>query len=120
MKGRALPELKHATLAGALAAAARGPLGLVFVDGAERETELPWAEVYRRARRTAAGLQRLGLGLGERVALLLPTSPGFMDAFFGALLAGAVPVPLYPPVRLGRLEEYHHATARMLAVSGAA
>ncbi|EAU69075.1 CoA ligase, AMP generating [Stigmatella aurantiaca DW4/3-1] len=42
-----------------------------------------------------------------------------MDAFFGVLLAGAVPVPLYPPVRLGRMEEYHRATARMLSVSEA-
>ncbi|RKG98548.1 fatty acyl-AMP ligase [Corallococcus sp. CA047B] len=56
---------------------------------------------------------------GERVALLLPTSPAFMDAYFGTLLAGAVPVPLYPPVRLGRLDEYHRATSRMLQVTGA-
>ncbi|HEX8539980.1 MAG TPA: AMP-binding protein, partial [Cystobacter sp.] len=120
MKGPALPELKHATLNEALAAAARSPLGLVFVDASERETSLSWAQVYARARRFAAGLRRLGVAPGERVALLLPTSPGFMDAFFGTLLAGAVPVPLYPPVRLGRLEEYHRSTARMLEVSGAA
>ena len=50
---------------------------------------------------------------------MLPTGPDFMDAFFGTLLAGAVPVPLYPPVRLGRLPEYHAATARMLQLSGA-
>ena len=120
MKGPALPKVKHATVNEALAAAARTSLGLVFVDAAERETRLPWADVYRRARHTAAGLRRLGVAPGERVALLLPTSPGFMDAFFGTLLAGAVPVPLYPPVRLGRLEEYHRSTARMLEVSGAA
>jgi len=120
MKGPALPPLKHATLNEALAAAARTPLGLIFVDAGERETPLSWAQVYGRARRFAAGLKRLGVAPGERVALLLPTSPGFMDAFFGTLLAGAVPVPLYPPVRLGRLEEYHRSTARMLEVSAAA
>ena len=27
--------------------------------------------------------------------------------FFGVLHLGAIPVPLYPPVRLGRLDEYH-------------
>ncbi len=53
------------------------------------------------------------------MAIVLPTSPAFMDAFFGTLLAGAVPVPLYPPVRLGRLEEYHRSTARMIQASGA-
>nr|AYM53193.1 AMP-binding protein [Melittangium boletus] len=120
MKGPALPRVKFPTLHEALEAAARSPLGLVFVDAAERETRVPWAQVHARARRTAAGLRRLGVKPGDRVALLLPTSPGFMDAFFGTLLAGAVPVPLYPPVRLGRLEEYHRSTARMLEMSGAA
>ena len=120
MKGPPLPPVKYGTVTEALAAAARSSLGLVFVDAAERETRVSWAEVYARARRTAAGLQRLGVAPGERLALLLPTSPGFMDAFFGTLLAGAVPVPLYPPVRLGRLAEYHRTTARMLEVSGAA
>ncbi|MDY7227635.1 fatty acyl-AMP ligase [Hyalangium rubrum] len=120
MKGPALPQVKHATVTEMLAATARTELGLIFVDASERETPMPWADVYRRAQRTAAGLRRLGVGEGDRVAILLPTSPGFMDAFFGALLAGAVPVPLYPPVRLGRLEEYHRSTARMLEVTGAA
>jgi fatty-acyl-CoA synthase len=120
MKGAPLPRVRFQTLHEALEATARSELGLVFVDAAERETRLAWSEVYARARRTAAGLARLGVRAGERVALLLPTSPGFMDAFFGTLLVGAVPVPLYPPVRLGRLEEYHRATARMLELSGAA
>jgi acyl-CoA synthetase (AMP-forming)/AMP-acid ligase II len=120
MRGSELPAPKHPTVSAQLAATARSESeGLVFVDSAEREVSLPWADVYRRARHTAAGLARLGVREGDRVALLLPTSPGFMDAFFGALLAGAVPVPLYPPVRLGRMEEYHRATARMLQVTGA-
>src|SRR5207253_1907214 len=54
---------------------------------------------------------------GERVAMVLPTGPDFMDAFFGTLLAGAVPVPLYPPVRLGRMDEYVRSTARMLELT---
>ncbi|NOK19254.1 fatty acyl-AMP ligase [Corallococcus carmarthensis] len=119
MKGPALPALKHATVNAMLKATSRTSLGLVFVDAAEHETSLPWAQVYRRAKRAAGGLARLGVRPGDRVALLLPTSPAFMDAYFGALLAGAVPVPLYPPVRLGRLDEYHRSTARMLQLTGA-
>nr|WP_217917255.1 AMP-binding protein [Myxococcus sp. AM009] len=119
MVGPALPPPRHLTVNAALADTGRSsPLGLTFVDASEREVFMPWADVYRRAKRTAAGLARLGVREGDRVALLLPTSPAFMDAFFGTLLAGAVPVPLYPPVRLGRLEEYHRATSRMLQVTG--
>jgi acyl-CoA synthetase (AMP-forming)/AMP-acid ligase II len=50
---------------------------------------------------------------------VFPSTPSFFDAFFGVLLARAVPVPLYPPVRFGRLEEYHSKTARMIAAAGA-
>jgi acyl-CoA synthetase (AMP-forming)/AMP-acid ligase II len=38
----------------------------------------------------------------------------FVECFFGVLCAGAIPVPMYPPVRLGRLEEYRRNTAAML------
>ena len=110
---------RHATLQRALASAALGPAGLTFVDAQENERALSFAELQARALRTAGALRERGIRRGDRVAIVLPTAPEFMDAFFGALLAGAVPVPLYPPVRLGRLEEYHQRTARMIEVSGA-
>lgn len=93
--------------------------GLRFVDRREQETFHPWHELRLRALAVAAGLRHLGVESGERVALIFPTGAAFFDAFFGALLAGAVPVPLYPPVRLGRLAEYHRRTARMIGMAGA-
>ena len=53
------------------------------------------------------------------MALIFPTGRDFFAALFGILAAGAVPVPLYPPVRLGRLAEYHRRTARMIELVGA-
>jgi fatty-acyl-CoA synthase len=88
--------------------------GLRFLDRQERARWFPWSEILRRARRVAGGLQDAGIFGGDRVALVYPTCVEFFDAFFGVLLAGAVPVPLYPPVRLGRLEEYDGRTAAML------
>ncbi|HVR11950.1 MAG TPA: fatty acyl-AMP ligase [Thermoanaerobaculia bacterium] len=93
--------------------------GLRFVDRAEHATWVGWAEVREQARAAAGGLLALGVERGDRVALVFPTGSEFFAAFFGALLAGAVPVPLYPPVRLGRLREYVARTARMLAACGA-
>ncbi len=119
LAGPAQPPPRHASLLEALGRAAAHPSGLTFVDASEAEETLPWSEVRARARVTAGALRRLGVCPGDRVAIVLPTAPDFMDAFFGALLSGAVPVPLYPPVRLGRLEEYHRTTARMLQLSGA-
>ena len=119
LRGPPAPPPRHPTLPRALAAAAGHPSGVTFVDLHEREQHLPWAEVHRRARRAAAALAGMGIAPGDRVAIVLRTEPAFLDAFFGAWLAGAVPVPLYPPVRLGRMEEYAAATARMIRVSGA-
>ena len=93
--------------------------GVRFLDRAERDTWFGWAEVRERALAVCGGLRELGIQRGDRVALVFPTGIDFFDAFFGTLLAGAVPVPLYPPVRLGRMEEYQRRTARMLQVTRA-
>ncbi len=93
--------------------------GLRLLDRRERPLWRSWEEIRESSRRVAAGLGELGVGKGKRVALVFATGPDFFYAFFGILLAGAVPVPLYPPVRLGRLDEYHRRTAAMLRAASA-
>jgi len=100
-------------------AAGRPGAGLRFVDGTERERFFPWGEIDARAAAVAAALAARGVEPGDRVALVFPTGIEFFDAFFGILYAGAVPTPLYPPVRLGRLDEYHARTAAMLSAAEA-
>ncbi len=119
MKGPPPSTPEHRTVNEALARAATTRSGITFVDPQERESFLSFREIHERARRAAAALRTCGVATGDRVVLVLPTSPRFMDAYFGTLLAGAVPVPLYPPFRLGRLPEYHVATARMIGAVGA-
>jgi acyl-CoA synthetase (AMP-forming)/AMP-acid ligase II len=119
LSGPPLPPPRHPTLVHALAAAALHPSGVTFVGLSERETFVPWRDVHARAERAAAALAEIGVARGDRVAIVLRTEPAFLDAFFGAWLAGAVPVPLYPPVRLGRIDEWIASTARMITVSGA-
>jgi long-chain acyl-CoA synthetase len=46
--------------------------------------------------RFAGGLRRLGVRKGDRVALVLPNTPQFVVAFYGALRAGAIVVPCNP------------------------
>ncbi len=117
--GPPLPEVTSPTLNAALRRAAEGRAGVTLVDASEREVAVTFDELRASARRVAASLLGRGVGRGDRVAIVLPTGRDFLDAFFGALLAGAVPVPLYPPVRLGRMDEYVRSTARMLAAVGA-
>ncbi|GAY15238.1 fatty acyl-AMP ligase [Mycobacterium sp. shizuoka-1] len=114
MTGAPAIRPRFATLTDMLDAAARSDQSLFFVDRTENDTEVPMAEVRRQARELAAGLRAAGVRVGDRVALILPTCPDFVAAFFGVLYAGAVPVPLYPPVRLGQLDEYRQRTVAML------
>jgi fatty-acyl-CoA synthase len=119
LTGPALAAPPFATMNAALAHAAQTSTGIVLVDVREQEVRLPWSEIRSRALRMAGALAARGIEPGDRVAIVLPTGADFLDAFFGTQLLGAVPVPLYPPVRLGKLEDYARTTARMLEVSGA-
>jgi fatty-acyl-CoA synthase len=105
---------KHATLTQMLAAAAQSGVSLTFVDRKEEDREVSMARIRQQALLIAADLMARGVQKGDRVALALPTSPDFVQCFFGVLCAGAIPVPLYPPVRLGKLDEYHRRTSAML------
>jgi benzoate-CoA ligase family protein len=53
-----------------------------------------YADLLALAGRVAAGLRARGVGPEDRVALLLPDGLEWAAAFFGALRAGAVAVPL--------------------------
>lgn len=120
MKGGPAIEPKYATLTEMLDAAAQSGQSLIFVGRDEQDHPVPMAEIGSRARALAAGLRDAGVLPGDRVALVLPTGPDFVASFFGVLVAGAIPVPLYPPVRLGKLAEYHTRTAGMLRAVQAA
>jgi long-chain acyl-CoA synthetase len=53
-------------------------------------------EFLRRVRRVALGLHALGVGRGDRVAVLAESSPEWVLSDAGCLFAGAVDVPIYP------------------------
>jgi fatty-acyl-CoA synthase len=120
VRGAPAIEPKHETLNDMLATAAQTGESLFFVNRKEQDLEVPMARIREQALSIAADLRNRGVGKGDRVALVLPTSPEFVECFFGVLCAGAIPVPLYPPVRLGRLDEYHRKTAAMLRAVDAA
>ncbi len=58
------------------------------------------------ADRVAAGLQAMDLRIGEAVMLMLPTSADYFFSFLGVLLAGGVPVPIYPPMRPSQIADH--------------
>jgi fatty-acyl-CoA synthase len=79
---------------------------------------LSYKEMWARTRRVAAALQALGVRPGERVGLILPESSEFIDCIFGAMLAGAIAVPIYPPMNLGQFDAYLANTTHILRQAG--
>jgi 1-acyl-sn-glycerol-3-phosphate acyltransferase len=92
---------------------------LLFYPGEGTPQELTYGELLRRARRTATGLGTAGVERGQAVALMLPSGHDYFVAFFGVLLAGGVPVPLYPPARRSQIEDHLRRQAGILTTSRA-
>ena len=92
---------------------------LLFYPGDEAPRELTYGDLLLRARRVAAGLGDAGIERGQAVALMLPSGHDYFVAFFGVLLAGAVPVPLYPPARRSQIEDHLRRQAGILTTSQA-
>jgi long-chain acyl-CoA synthetase len=73
---------------------------------------LTWAQLSDQVAAVAAGLRRLDLAPGDRVALALSNCPEFVAGYFGAIAADLVAVPLNPTYTGTELH-------RLLADSGA-
>ncbi|MBM3350761.1 MAG: AMP-binding protein [Betaproteobacteria bacterium] len=91
----------------------------LYSDG-EQVHNISYRALQQDAQKIAAGLLALGLEAGSRVAIMLPTCREFLAVFYGAIYAGCVPVPLYPPARLSQLEDHMRRIAGIVANAGAA
>jgi fatty-acyl-CoA synthase len=95
--------------------------GSSTAPGAAKESEasFSYTALERASARYGAALQALGLKKGDRVALICPANEDFVLCFFGAIRAGIIPVPIYPPLGLGQLQGYLDNTRHIVAKSGA-
>src|SRR3990167_8243408 len=81
-------------------------------DGGEEV--ITYGQLLKSSLRVALGLKERGLKEGDTIAIMQPTHPGFFYTFLGTLLAGGVPVPIYPPFRAHMLEAYAKTESKIL------
>jgi acyl carrier protein len=80
---------------------------VIFYNGqGEDDTLLTYGQLLAAARAAASGRYRRDFCPGETAAIMLPTGADFLQCFFAVLLAGGVPVPIYPPVRRAGIEDH--------------
>jgi len=83
-------------------------------------TTTTYAELDEQSGRVAAGFRSAGLSPGQVVALQLPNIAPFLSAYFGALKAGLVVLPLNPLLMAPEVE-YHltdSAAAMLIGFEG--
>ncbi|HUQ24798.1 MAG TPA: AMP-binding protein [Burkholderiales bacterium] len=91
----------------------------VFLYEDQAEIQLSYRAIWEGAARYASRLTEAGLAPGQTVAIMLPTSRDYIFCFYGTLLAGGIPVPLYPPVRLTTIEDHMTRHVGILKSCGA-
>src|SRR5271168_2731274 len=117
-----LPDLeetvrKAETLSEIIRLRGRGEPGRAHIHLYEENDQLrtiTYGELYERSSAVAADLLRRGFLPGQTAAIMLPTCAEFFWSFAGILLAGGIPVPIYPPFRADRIAEYATRQANIL------
>ena len=93
--------------------------GYTFLGNDLMPVDWSFSAVCTESKRIGACLQSLGMARRDRVALILSSPEDLVLSFFGATSAGLMPVPMYPPLALGRPDSYLDRAAGILRVSGA-
>ena len=88
-------------------------------EGAAPPEDLTYGTLESESRACARALLVDGLEPASRVAIMLPTCRDYFVVSMGVLMAGGVPVPIYPPARLSVLEEHLRRQALLLENAGA-
>ena len=99
----------------ALSVVADAPSRVAIVH---HDTRMTYADLDRRSRRIAQGLQRLGVGDEKRVVVYMDRSADQIASAIGTNRAGAAFVPIECSFPMGRLQEVvHDADATVIVVA---
>ncbi|MGG3466836.1 long-chain-fatty-acid--CoA ligase [Neobacillus pocheonensis] len=90
------------------------PNKIAVIDG---DKEFTYQEFSRRVDRLSAALEKVGIGKGDHVAVMLPNTHYMLECFYGICQLGAVMVPLNYRLSDSDLEYIIlHSDSRMLIV----
>jgi acyl carrier protein len=93
--------------------AERVHISLAHENGMQQD--ITYADLHSGAKRVAAGLMERNIPPRATVAIMLPTGADYFYSFMGILLAGGIPVPIYPPARASQIEDHMRRHAGILA-----
>jgi fatty-acyl-CoA synthase len=110
-----IERTQELTVASALAARATSDPGRPYL--LVEDDELTFGEIDAQSEALAAALSNLGIGAGDRIALILPACPEFAVTTFAAAKLGAVVVPLNPGLMAAELQYMLRHSEALCAVT---
>jgi acyl-CoA synthetase (AMP-forming)/AMP-acid ligase II/acyl carrier protein len=82
---------------------------VTYLEGENEQRDVSYGELHERALGILYHLQCLGAKRGDKLILFLGNNEQFVDAFWGAIIGGIVPVP----IALGISDEHRHKLLRV-------
>jgi 1-acyl-sn-glycerol-3-phosphate acyltransferase len=79
---------------------------LTVLKSRGEEKNITYADLFEGAKSVAASLSKRQINPGDTVAIMLPTCEEYFFCFMGVILAGAIPVALYPPTRASQIVDH--------------
>jgi 1-acyl-sn-glycerol-3-phosphate acyltransferase len=70
------------------------------------EKNITYADLFDGAKSVASALYKMKINPADTVAIMLPTCEEYFYCFIGVILAGAIPIALYPPTRASQIMEH--------------
>lgn len=67
---------------------------LTFIEGKDKETSITFKQLHQRALGMLHHFQQKGLKPGDELIIYLRNNESFLDAFWGAVFGGIIPVPV--------------------------
>ena len=94
--------------------------GFTFLptDASGAERFFSFADLRAEVARRGGLLKLQGVLKGDHVAVVLPSPDEFVLTFLAIAYIGAVPVPMYPPLSLGKLDSYLESSAKIMDAAG--
>jgi acetoacetyl-CoA synthetase len=92
-------------------------VAVIYIHESGERVELTWNKLADQVRRAAAGLRRLGIGVGDRVAAYVPSRVETVVGFLAAASLGAIWTATSPDFgEQSVLDRFHQVEPRVLLV----
>lgn len=82
------------TLIDALEQHSSNERSITFIEGKDTETSMSFKELHQRALGMLHQFQQQGLKAGDELIIYLRNNENFLEAFWGAIFGGIIPVPV--------------------------